>query len=313
MNLEEICNKYIADEVLEVKPQGSGHINDTYIVKTAACDYVLQRIQKDMDVSHLEHNFSLYSEVFDRCDLEYPKWMKDCDGNHFYIDENNDAWRMYPYIECDEISGPLSKDLLYAYGEGIARMHEAFRIIEGEIEAVYPKLLDLGFYHQKYSKLIISDNTINAFRDEEIEKKIDLALELFSASDEGRQAIIHADTKLPNVLYKDGRVIGFIDFDTIMQGPIAVDVADAIRSCCIQDGKLDREKAGYLVEGYISLSDDRTAEEVKSNLQYTFRKLCFELALRYYIDAISGENYFKDKEPAYKVERARTLLMTVLD
>ena len=110
MSLEDICNRFFSDKVLVINPLSSGHINDTYIVKTKESDYVLQRIQKDMSIAHLEHNYTLYSEVLDRDNLLYPKWMKTMDGNYYYIDEEEYAWRMYPYIECDRISTPLSKE-----------------------------------------------------------------------------------------------------------------------------------------------------------------------------------------------------------
>ena len=312
LNLEEICNRYKVDKVLDIKPQSSGHVNDTYIVKTAECDYVLQRVQKGMHISHLEHNYSLYSEVLDKCGLVYPKWMKDCDGKHFYIDQETDAWRMYPYIESDMTKEPLSGEMLYAYGEGIAKMHAAFREIDGEVEPVYPHLHDLAFYLQKHRRLITSDSSQKSFRDSELEKQIELLGERFGDISEECQDIIHSDTKLSNVLFKEGQVLGFIDFDTITKGPVTIDIADAIRSCCIKDGKLDKEAADCLINGYTDLCDAGIAEEVKNNLQRDFEKICFELALRYYIDAISGENYFKDKEPAYKLERAKSLIESII-
>lgn len=161
--------------------------------------------------------------------------------------------------------------------------------------------------------MITSDNSQYSFRDKKTEKLIESLIDRFGTFTEGRPYIIHSDAKLSNVLFKDGQVIGFIDFDTITNGSVTVDIADAIRSCCIRDGKLDKEASGYLLKGYTDLCDTERAKEVKDNFQHDFDKLCFELALRYYIDAISGENYFKDKDMSYKLERARMLLATVLD
>ncbi len=308
MNLERICENFIADRVIDMSLLGEGHINDTYIVKTKESDYVLQRIQKEMNISHLEHNYALYSEVLDREGLIYPKWMKTMDGSYYYIDEEEYAWRMYPYTQSDRINTPLTKEILYAYGKGLARLHNAFQSIEGDVKPLYPHLHDLKFYHQKYTQIITSDDKKSSFRELQVESRIKTLSEIYLSSDEVSNTIIHADTKLSNVLFKDGQVIGFLDFDTVMQGPVTLDIADAIRSCCIQNGKIDKEAANYLVEGYISISDVRRVEDVKNNLWHDFNKLCFELSLRYYIDAVSGENHFKDKEPAYKLERAKALL-----
>lgn len=311
MKPEKVCKNFIVDKVLDIHPVGNGHINDTYIIKTQTQDYVLQRIQKEMNVLYLEHNYSLYSEALDRDGLIYPKWMKTQGGDYYYVDEEEYAWRMYPYVESDRIDAPLSKEMLCEYGKGLARLHNAFQMIEGDVEPVYPHLHDLKFYHEKYTQIITSDDSISSFRDDQIESRIKTLSETFLSHKEEHIAIIHGDTKLSNILFKNGQLIGFLDFDTVMQGPVTLDIADAIRSC-IQNGKIDKEAADSLVEGYISLCDTSRAEEVKNNLWRDFDRLCFELALRYYIDAISGENYFKDKEPAYKVERAKALLYSII-
>ncbi len=296
---------------MDIHPIGNGHINDTYIVKTPAKDYILQRIQKDLNISHLEHNYHLYSEAFDREDFIYPKWIKTLVGDYYYVDEEEYAWRMYPYTESDRIDAPLTKEILYAYGKGLARLHNAFQRIEGNIEPLYPHLHDLKFYYQKYTQVIISDDSIRTFRVPQVESRIKMLSETFLTPKEEHKAIIHADTKLSNILFKDGQVIGFIDFDTIMQGPVTLDIADAIRSC-IQNGKIEKHVADSLVEGYISLCDTSRAEDVKNNLWHDFNRINFELALRYYIDVVSGENYFKDKEPVYKLERAKALITTII-
>ena len=311
MRLEEICKKYISDKVMDIHPIGNGHINDTYIVKTPAKDYILQRIQKDLNISHLEHNYHLYSDALDREDFIYPKWIKNLVGDYYYVDEEEYAWRMYPYTESDRIDAPLTKEILYAYGKGLARLHNAFQRIEGNIEPLYPHLHDLKFYYQKYTQIITSDDSIRTFRVPQVESRIKMLSETFLAPKEEQKAIIHADTKLSNILFKDGQVIGFIDFDTIMQGPVTLDIADAIRSC-IQNGKIEKRVADSLVEGYISLCDTSRAEDVKNNLWHDFNRIIFELALRYYIDVVSGENYFKDKEPVYKLERAKALITTII-
>lgn len=44
--VDEICKKYISDIVLEINPLGSGHINDTYIVKTILRMRILIVIEK---------------------------------------------------------------------------------------------------------------------------------------------------------------------------------------------------------------------------------------------------------------------------
>ena len=44
-----------------------------------------------------------------------------------------------------------------------------------------------------------------------------------------------------------------------------------------------------------------------NNIGDVFNKICFELGLRYYTDALDKEKYFKEKYPGYSLERAKSL------
>ena len=68
---------------------------------------------------------------------------------------------------------------------------------------------------------------------------------------ENHRTVIHGDTKLANIIFRDGKIFAFIDYDTIMTGSILDDLADCIRSCCIVNGVFDRDTAEMIVKGYI--------------------------------------------------------------
>ena len=89
-----------------------------------------------------------------------------------------------------------------------------------------------------------------------------------------------------------------------MPGLPAEDVADCIRSCCLRNGAYDRDAAAILIDGYSSINNSLTSDEIQS----AFRKICFELGLRYYTDAISKEKKFKVHYPGYRLGKAKTLL-----
>ena len=66
----------------------------------------------------------------------------------------------------------------------------------------------------------------------------------------------------------------------------------------------DCDAAAILIDGYSSINNSLTSDEIQS----AFRKICFELGLRYYTDAISKEKKFKVHYPGYRLGKAKTLL-----
>ncbi len=335
-HVKRICVNFMDSELLSVETVEEGHINDTFMVKTSEGSFIIQCLQKGMDTSKQERNFLLYSEVFDKHGILYPKWLKDKGGKYFYTDENNDNWRMYPYIKADIFKVPLSDEKLFECGRGVFKLHEMLKDVKEEPEAAYPHLHDLKFYYEKYKNLIErsevqiekrdvpTEETIdikkdNMFSTEEIidikkdnmlstEEIIDLKIEKMLSTELGPLTIIHGDTKLSNILFKDGIAAGFLDMDTLMKGYPLEDLSDCIRSCAVLNGKFDREVAEKILDGYLCESDENEAEYIRKTIPGVFDKICFELGLRYYTDYLSGENYFTEKYPGYCLDRARELM-----
>jgi Ser/Thr protein kinase RdoA (MazF antagonist) len=297
-----ICQKFINAEARLISSNSSGLINDTFLVSAAGKMYVVQRLNRNMNADFLEFNYGLYSKACEENNWLYPKWIKDSEGEYFYTDSDDDKWRMYPFISCEILEKPLSKERLFSLGQGLARMHEIFDSIDDKPKAVYPMLHDLSHYYDEYNRVL---SETKEERDEELEKKIDDKIDAMLNVQLDTSSVIHADTKLSNILFCNGKVVGSIDMDTIMPGSILEDIADCIRSSCVYSGRFDKEAAEQIIKGYESLSSKK---EVEKDLPRVFEKICFELALRYFTDSISEIKYFKEIYPGYSRERAKSLL-----
>ena len=294
MKTEDICDRFITGKTLKAEPFGDGHINDTYRIYATEGIYVLQRLQPKMRTDSLEHNYEVYSDVLDHAGILYPKWVKDFDGKYFYTDDNGNSWRMYPFIDGSLLSAPLKRERLFALGQGIAGLHVAFGSMDGKPEAVYPMLHDLKYYYDRYVSILKRDNVRPDRRDDHLEAVIESSIGRFVDKGLEEKRIVHGDPKLANILFKDEKVIAFLDMDTVMMGSLSEDIADCIRSCCVSDKKTDRDAARIIVDGYVSAAPKDMAEEIKDRLPYAFEKICFELALRYYTDFISSYGIFKE-------------------
>ena len=308
--LEKIIRNYTEDNIVSVSPVGEGHINDTYLVVTPASRFICQRIKSGMDTRKLEHNFKLYSEALKAAGMCFPDWLKNRDGKYYVTDENGGCWRMYPFIEGDILTAPLAKETLYACGQGLANMHMILGTIRGELQAVYPGLNDLSHYYDEYLRTINGAGPAKENRDAAIEATIESKIADMLAVTSEEMAPVHADAKLSNILFRDGRVIGFIDMDTVMQGAPIEDVADCIRSCCVRDGYLDKEAAEAIAAGYERVAGNKFT---RKELKRAFDKVCFTLALRYYTDTISGGGHFREHYPGDRLDKARSLIKTTWD
>lgn len=305
-SVKEISGRFIDEEVLSVVSLGLGNINDTFIVETGSGKYVLQRIQKKMDPTKLEYNYGLYSKICEQENMLFPKWIRDRDGKFFVSDSDGNSWRMYPYIEGEILSAPLSEAQCHACGEGLGRIHAALKKLPEAPKPVYPHLHDMGYYYEQYVNTLRGDGLCEDSRDADVEEKIRRKMAEISSFDTGSKSVVHGDAKLSNMLFREGKVVGFLDWDTVMEGSVSEEIADCIRSACIKDGKLDIRGAKALIEGYISAS--RTDEIITDLVPGAFDKICFELALRYYTDAISDNKHFIEKYPGYRLKRAKELL-----
>ena len=309
--IEEAAAGFTRGKTLSVRLLSGGNINESFLIETGEERYVLQRLQKDMDLEKLEHNYRLYSAVLKRRGWAYPVWLKNCDGSYFYTDCDGGTWRAYAYINADIMTPPLSTETLYACGRGLAEMHAILRELPEQPKAVYPHLHDLKRYYDNYLRLLSGGELCRENRDPDLEKIIGEKINEMLSVQPSASSIIHGDPKLQNILFRDGAVIGFLDMDTVMVGSLAEDVADCVRSCCVENGRFSASAAKRLLEGYQSAAPQDTVEDVKLKLPGVFNKINFELGLRYYTDAVSKEKKFRDSDPKTLLEKARMRLETI--
>ena len=301
----QVCNHFIGSESVTIEHLGDGHINDTYLIRTGNNRYVCQRIHNEMNITRVENNYMSYREACKAAQWIYPVWMKNRDGKYFDADQEGGYWRMYPYLTGDIPGFPMTKELLFACGQGLSTMHGILQEMEIKPQAVYPQLHDLEYYYDCYRKTLTEGDIDTDSRDQDMEKEFERGIGFYTELMLDRSKVVHGDTKVANILFRDGKVAGFLDLDTIMVGSVSEDIADCIRSCCIREGRLDEESMKYLLDGYMRVENGLITDCEVSIVTKVLGKLCFELALRYYTDAISRKRYFSEKYPGYRLEKAR--------
>lgn len=296
MDIHAAARRFGADSSAEVVSVFGGHINDTYLVEDSRGRFVLQRVNTSVfrEPETVMRNIGTVCAELERVPdvrTALPHFLT-ADGKSF-INEDG-FWRMYEYV-------PEQSDRRSMY----RRAGRAF----GDITRVMSNvtLADTGLrLHDFRGYLARLDTYLHArYRSEDMELLIGLAEDIDRIFNERLpKRNIHGDAKLANVIF--GERCTVLDLDTLSLGWAALDLGDLVRSACPQspDIRVISELAAGYAEGLGGLLTD---SEV-SSLYWGILYVTGELAMRYYIDWIGREGYFKGKAPEQCLCRARDLI-----
>jgi thiamine kinase-like enzyme len=128
--------------------------------------------------------------------------------------------------------------------------------------------------------------------------------------------VTHNDTKISNILFNksDGSMLCMIDLDTVMTSTSLNDFGDAIRSYtntgAEDDKNLDNvgmsmEMFKAYAEGYLHEQKASMAQSELDHLAFSARYITFEQMLRFLMDYIDGDRYYKIAYPDHNLVRTR--------
>ena len=148
-----------------------------------------------------------------------------------------------------------------------------------------------------------------------IESRRDEMLAFWSKVEDGTipTRVTHNDTKINNILFdKQGEVLCAIDLDTVMNSTSLNDFGDAIRSYTNTGDEDDRDlsRVGMSLEmfrayteGYLSQRAGQLNQAEIDHLAFSARYITFEQVLRFLMDYIDGDTYYKTKYPEHNLVR----------
>jgi hypothetical protein len=316
---------------------GSGHINDTILVKTLGAfdpDFVIQRVNHHIfkDVPGLMHNIAIVTNFIRSYlkdipgsdpDREVLTLIKTHEGKAFTQDEKGNYWRCYLYIP-DTISYDKVDSEEKATEGG--RIFGKFQSILSGLDA--KRLSEtIPYFHDLEKRLETFRNTIK--RDpvgrvksvtEEIRFVEERAEELLSITQKINNGeipirITHNDTKFNNILFdKENHAQCIVDLDTVMPGSVLHDFGDAIRTAAntaVEDEadlskiSLDMKLFKAYTTGYISEACAFLVPSEIENLALSAKFMVYIIGLRFLTDFIDGDNYFKVQHPEHNLQRCR--------
>ena len=262
-----------------------------------------------------------------------PEIVSTLDGNQMLYKFKSTHWRAFKYISSTVSFSSISDPrLAYECGFALSYFHSLVKDINPNL--IHQTLEDfhsIAKYISKYD-LIIRDLD-NLKYSKQIRSRIDNLVETISSqanfiSNCSEKAfhsqlitqVIHGDPKISNLLFDKGSslAISLIDLDTVGIGFLQYDIADCLRSICNKAGEepesistvsFDLDLFGQMLKGYDFASSHISISQIKL-IPQCLKLLTLELAIRFLIDFLEGNKYFKVSEPyqnLYKAEVQITL------
>lgn len=323
---------------------GSGHIHDTYLVKTIEADkddYIIQCLNKSVfkNIPELQNNIERVTvhlknklSAIPGSDIkrECLNLIPTIDGKSWITDKYDNYWRMYIYItghrsydivdstdkafEGGKAVGRFQAMLSDLPGENLFETIKWFHNIEKRIET-----LNLKIKENPAGRIAVVNEEINQVLQRAEEMKTIIRL-----GNEGRipLRITHNDTKFNNILLDENdKALCIIDLDTVMPGYVHYDFGDAIRTATntASEDEKDLNKInmdinlfrGY-TEGYLSETSDMLNEVEKEYLAFAPKLITYTMAVRFLTDYIDGDKYYKIHHEDHNLDRARAQLRLMM-
>ena len=333
--------------VVSATRYGSGHINDTFLVKTIKNDgtdgrVILQRMNTNIftkPVELMENVLGVTSFLRERIienggnpDRETLTVIPTKEGSPYFVDSEGDYWRCYIFIEdatsYDKVENP--EDF---YQSALAFGNFQRLLADYPAETLHETIQ--GFHDTKARfkvfKKAIADDVCG--RAASVKEEIDFYLSQEDTANvfgdmlekgELPLRVTHNDTKLNNIMIDDDTHKGIcvIDLDTVMPGLAMNDFGDSIRfgaSTAAEDETdldkvwCDMELFELYAKGFIEGCDGKLTEKEIELLPMGAKVMTFECGMRFLTDYLQGDTYFKIHREHHNLDRARTQMKLVQD
>ena len=315
----------IEGNILDIKPLGSGLINDTFRVYTdGADDYVLQRINNAIfkDVELLQHNIDCATaHIRKKGGMTLTFLPCKATGKSYWTDGES-YWRVSVFIKDSYTYDTVNPEYSYYAGKAFGQFEAMLADIPDTLGETIPDFHNMELRARQLKEAVQAD-AAGRMKEPEVqailkdlqqyEEEMCKAERLYR---EGKlpKRICHCDTKVNNMLFdKDGNVLCVIDLDTLMPSFVFSDFGDFMRTAAntvaeddpaIEKVALRMDIFEAFAKGYIEGATFLTPIE-KENLPYAACLFPYMQAVRFFADYINGDTYYKIKYPDHNLVRTR--------
>ncbi len=316
--------------IASIKPLGEGFINDTFVIRTEgdAPDYILQRKNHAVfpDVPGMMENILAVTEhikakVADPL-RETLTVVRARDGK-LYVEDEGNFWAVCLFIaDTSSFDRADSPELAYQGGVGIGRFQALLADFDKPLNETIKGFHNIRHRFAQWDAAVAADaaGRVASLAEEIgwVESRRREMLDFWSLVEDGTipTHVTHNDTKISNILFDKptGKVLCAIDLDTVMSSTSLNDFGDAIRSYANTGAEDDRdldnvelsiEMFRAYADGYLSQQRATMTQSELDWLAFSARYITFEQVLRFLMDYIDGDKYYKTAYPEHNLVRTR--------
>lgn len=326
MTLQEIAAQFAIEKpATSIEPLGEGFINDTYKVFAggASPSYILQRKNHIIfpDVPAMMENIRAVTDHIRAKGEITLDYLSTHDGKLYANDDQGNFWTMMRFIEgsksYDRADTP---QLAYQGGLGLGLFHKQVADFNQPLHEVIKGFHNIKFRFAQWDAALGKDL---AHRVKKLSTEIDwiesrraVMLDFWHKFETGYfpMRVTHNDTKISNFLFGEnsGKVLCAIDLDTMMSSTLLNDTGDALRSYTNTGAEDDpnpdkvsmsQEMFESYMSGYLSQMKDSLTKAELEYLAFSGIYITYEQVLRFLMDYINGDTYYKVKYHEHNLVR----------
>ena len=315
-------------EIESIAPLGEGFINDTYVVTTVgnSPNYILQRKNHNIfpDVPAMMDNIAAVTAHIKRKvadPMRQTLTITHTRTGELYAQVDGNFWAACLFISRSK-SYERADTLALAYqgGVGIGRFQSQLSDFTTPLHETIKGFHNIRHRFEQWDASVAADaaGRVAELQTEIgwIESRREKMLAFWSLVEDGTipTRVTHNDTKLSNILFDadTDEVLCAIDLDTVMSSTSLNDFGDAIRSYTNTGAEDDRDlsRVGMDIdifrayaEGYLSERKESLTQGEKQWLAFSALYITYEQVLRFLMDYIDGDKYYKTTSADHNLVR----------
>ena len=335
-NIKKIVSNFrIKGDFVDFEKVTTGHINDSYYIKTNSTDhpgYFLQWINnyifKDVDglmnnITAVTHHLAEKLAAHPELAFKVLEIIPTLQGDKYYLQAEGHFWRLYKFIDNSHGYDVVENtDIAYEGGKAFGIFMSLLADLPADrLSETIPDFHNmekrLGTFYNS-----LKANPVDRAKDipteiEFVKKRSEQMLAIPALIKSGKlpMRITHNDTKFNNILFDtSNHAMCIVDLDTVMPGSVLFDFGDAIRTganTAAEDEK-DLSKVDINIpiyeaytQGFIKSTLHTLTQVEIDNLAFSARFMTFIIGLRFLTDFLDGDPYFRTHYPEHNLVRAR--------
>ena len=317
---------------LKVERLNGGLINHTYKVSNGfKPGLLLQQINKKVFVnpSVVQENYLAIWEyaVSSSAGFPIPAPNYFDENGTLFIDKKENYWRAFEFIDDTRMfTVAENPKQAKATANAFASFTAAFTDFDVRLlKTVIPGFHDLLLRYRQFEealkqgsmeRLSKANSIVEALQQRERYKNF---YETIIQSAEFPLRVMHHDAKIANVLFstKTGEVVCPVDFDTVMPGYFFSDMGDMIRSMVGSEEEnstmvdslvIRKDFYEAILAGYMEVLGNQLTQSEKKYIHYAGLLMIYMQALRFIVDYLNGDVYYRTNYPDQNFDRAKNQL-----